>query len=141
MAANTVPIFALIPTTIGVGRIAAANTASDGSGALVTLYTAATNGARFDKVVVLNSQATAAASSAMVVRLFITDTAGANPRLIAESALAAATRSTTVVGATVTFTFSGGYIMLAGQILQACQSLYAGVADQNDVSVQQYGQY
>ena len=69
MAANTNPIF-LKQGNFTVGRIAAANTASDGSGALVTIVTSAVDGTRVDGVRFINSQASAAASGAKVLRIF-----------------------------------------------------------------------
>lgn len=131
MPANTTPIFTL-NGNFTPARIAAANTASDGSGALVTVVTAGANGSRVDGVRFRNSQVTAAASSAMVHRIFLSDTAGANYRLIGEVATATATRSTTAVGATSIFTFDQPIIMESGQIMAVCQSVYAGVADQFD---------
>lgn len=131
MAVNTNPIFIrqgnLLPA-----RIAAANTASDGSGTLVTLVTAGADGTRVDGVRFRNSQASNAASTAMVHRVFLTDTTGSNPRLIAETTTAAATRSNTVIGATSIITFDQPIIMLSGQIMSVCQSAYAGVQDQFD---------
>jgi len=135
MPANTTPIFVLTPK-IGQARVAAANTASDGSGALTTLFTAGTDGSRVDRITVRNSQVTAAASSAMVVRVFITDTSGTNPRLYAEAALATATRSASAIGATTTITFLGGLIIRSGQLIQVCQSVYAGAQDQNDFTAE-----
>ena len=131
MAANTSPIF-LLTGNFTPARIAAANTASDGSGALVTLVTAGTDGSRVDGVRFRNSQASAALSSAMVFRIFLSDTGGANYRLVGEVAVTAATRSTTAVGATAIFTFDQPIIMQSGQIMAVCQSVYAGVQDQND---------
>ena len=131
MPANTSPIF----TEAGnftPARIAAANTASDGSGTLVTLVTAGTDGTRVDGVRFRNSQATAALSSAMVHRIFLSDTAGANPRLIGEVATAAATRSASAIGATSIFTFDQPVIMKSGQIMSVIQSVYAGAQDQVD---------
>lgn len=125
------PQFIATPN-VGFARVAAANTASDGSGALTTVFTAGANGSRVDRITVRNSQLTAAASSNMVIRVFVTDNAGANPRLYAEQALAAATRSASAVGATTTFTFIGGLIVPTGTLIQVCQSVYAGVQDQND---------
>jgi hypothetical protein len=75
MPQNTNPIFVLTPNT-GRATIAAANTASNGSGTLVDLITGSTNGTRVDSITVTNSQLTYAASSAMVVRVFITDSSG-----------------------------------------------------------------
>lgn len=131
MAANTNPIF-IRQGNFTVGRIAAANTASDGSGTLVTIVTAQTDGTRVDGVRFINSQATAAASGAKVLRVFLSDTAGANFRLIGEVAMATATRSTTVIGATAIYTFDQPIIMKSGQIMSVCMSVYVGVQDQTD---------
>ena len=131
MAANTSPIFVLTGN-FTPARLVAANTASDGSGTLYTVVTAGTDGTRVDGVRFRNSQVTAAASSNMVHRIFITDTLGANPRLIGEVATATATRSTTVIGATSVFTFDQPIIMQSGQLMRVCQSVYAGAQDQFD---------
>lgn len=131
MAANTNPIF-VKQGNVGLARIAAANTASDGSGTLVNLVTSAVDGTRVDGVRFRNSQATAAASSNMVMRIFLTDTSGNNPRLIGEVATATATRTVSAIGATSIYTFDQPIIMLSGQIMKICQSVYAGVQDQFD---------
>ena len=131
MAANTSPIFVLTGDFLP-GRIAAANTASDGSGALVTIVTSGANGSRVDGVRFRNAQVALAASSAMVHRIFLSDAAGANYRLIGEIATAAATRSATAIGATSIYTFDLPVIMKSGQIMAVCQSVYAGVQDQFD---------
>ncbi len=131
MAANTVPIFTK-QGNFTPARIAAANTAADGSGTLVTLVTAVTDGTRVDGVRFINSQATAAASSPKVLRIFLTDTGGINPRLIGEVAMAAATRSNTVIGATSIYTFDQAIIMQSGQLISVCMSVYAGAQDQTD---------
>lgn len=131
MAANTSPIFTL-KGNFTPARIVAANTASDGSGTLVTLVTAGTDGTRVDGVRFRNAQASAAASSAMVHRVFLSDTSGANYRLVSEVATATATRSTSAIGATSIITFDQPIIMRSGQILAVCQSVYAGAQDQVD---------
>lgn len=128
MPANTEPIFALTPHCSSCA-VAAANTASDGSGTLVDLFSAGSNGSRIDRIRCTNAQATAAASSPMVIRFFITDTGGSNPRLFYELALGAATRSTTVIGAGTTIAFPNGVIIASGQILKVIQSVYAGAQD------------
>jgi hypothetical protein len=128
MTANTSPIFTLTPN-IGLASVAAANTASDGSGVLVTLFTAGANGSRLERIRYNNAQATAAASSAMVIRFFITDNAGANPKLLAEVALATATRSTTAVGAGGVLVFSNGLVIPTGTVIKVIQSVYAGAQD------------
>ena len=53
MPANIAPIFVLTPN-IGFGRITAANTTSDGSGALITIFTAGANGSRLDFISIIN---------------------------------------------------------------------------------------
>lgn len=131
MAANTTPIFTK-QGNFTPARIAAANTAADGSGTLVTLVTAVTDGTRVDGVRFINSQATAAASGAKVLRIFLTDTGGTNPRLIGEVVMATATRSTTVIGATSIYTFDQAIIMKSGQLISVCMSVYAGAQDQTD---------
>ena len=131
MPANTTPIFVLQGNT-KPARIAAANTASDGSGTLVTLVTAGAAGARVDGVRFRNSQATASVTAALVHIIFLSDTFGASYRLIGEVATATATRSLTVVGATSIFTFDQPIIMLSGQIMAVAQSSYTLVGDQFD---------
>jgi hypothetical protein len=131
MAANTTPIF-IKQGNFTPARIAAANTASDGSGTLVTLVTAVTDGTRIDGVRFINSQATAAASGAKVLRIFLSDTGGINSRIIGEVTMTAATRSNTVIGATSIYTFDQGIIMKSGQLISVCMSVYVGVQDQTD---------
>jgi regulator of protease activity HflC (stomatin/prohibitin superfamily) len=131
MPVNTSPIF-ISTGTFTPARIAAANTASDGSGSLVTLVTAAVDGTRVDSVRFRNAQASNAASSAMVHRMFLSNTGGTNFRLIGEVATPAATRSASAIGATSVYTFDQPIIMKSGQILSVCQSVYAGVQDQVD---------
>lgn len=131
MAANTQPIF-VDTGNFTPARITAANTASDGSGALVTLVTAGVDGTRVDGVRYRNSQAAAAVSSAMVQRIFLSNTGGTEYRLIGEVIMASATRTTTAIGATAIYTFDQPIIMQSGQIIAICQSVYAGVQDQND---------
>lgn len=131
----TTPSF-VSTANIGFARPTAANTASDGSGTVGTdiynLVTAAAGGTRVDRISIRNSQTTAAASSALVVRIFLTDTAGANPRLIEEVAVPAATRSTTAVGTSAAIYFPGGLLMKSGQILRCCASVFAA-ASQVDI--------
>lgn len=131
MAANLSPIF-IKEGNFTPARIAAANTASDGSGTLVGLTTGTTDGTRVDGVRFINSQATAAAAGAKVFRIFLSDTNGLNDRLIGEVAAATATRSTTVIGQTVSYTFDSPIIMKSGQKMTVIQSVYAGVQDQTD---------
>lgn len=131
MAANTTPIF-ILSANVGTARITGANTTSDASLTtnLVTLVTAGADGTRIDAVRFRNSQATAAASSAMVHRIFYL--VGGVYRLVGEVATAAATRSTIAVGATSIFTFDLPLFIPSGGSLVVGQSVYAGAQDQFD---------
>jgi len=128
MAANTTPIFILEPKTVSCD-IVAANTSRDGSGTLVTLFTAGANNSRVDFVQFISAQATPAANSAMVCRVFVTDTAGANPRLLSEVTLSSVTASNTAVGASNTIFYSNGLLLTAGQQLKVSKSVHAGPED------------
>lgn len=132
MAANTSPIFTLIPEA-ATANIAAANTARDGSGTLVSLFTAGANGSRIDFITFTSAQATPAASALRVCRVFLTNTAGANPRLISEVSLPAVTASNTAIGATATITFTNGLVIASGQQIRVTQSVYGSAADATDV--------
>lgn len=128
MPANTAPIFTLTPVA-ATATIAAANTARDGSGTLVNLFTAGANGSRIDFITFTSAQATVGASAARVQRIFVTDTSGLNSRLISEVAMSAVTSSNTAIGATATVTFTNGLILASGQIIQVSQSVYGSAAD------------
>ena len=128
MPANTTPIFTLTPKAV-TASIAAANTARDGSGTLIDLFTAGANGSRLDFITFTSAQATAAASAARVQRVFLTDTGGINPRLISEIVLSAVTASNTAIGSTATITFTNGLILASGQIVKVTQSVYGSAAD------------
>ncbi len=132
MAANVLPIFTLVPNCPGVA-ISAANTSRDGGGVLVTLFTAATNGSLISKITFTSAQATAASSALRVMRIFVTDTVGANPMLRGEVLLPLIVASNTVIGAAATFTFTDGLVLKSGQIVKVSQSIYGSVADQTHV--------
>ena len=121
---------------IGFARPTTGNTASDGSGTLDTLLSATTL-IRVDQILVRNSQTTAALSTALLVRVFLTDTAGSNPRLLDEVAVAAATRSTSAVGSAASITFPGGLLIASGQIIKVCQSVF-NAASQLDIIAKAY---
>lgn len=137
--ANTSPIFTnagnFVPVRIP-GVTGSANTASDGSGTsgtnLFVLVTAATDGTRVDGVRFRNSQATAALSSNMVHRIYLSSSTGSNYRLIGEVATGAATRSVSAIGATSIFTFDQPIIMSSGQLMAVSQSVCLGAQDQFD---------
>ena len=94
MAANINPIYPLTPK-VAWGTVLTANTAMDGTGAQVTVYTAGANGARVDK---LRCKALGA-NVQTVLRVFVnngaTNATPANNTLIAELTLPATTASNT----------------------------------------------
>ena len=91
--ANTSPIFALTPET-AIVTVTAATT--DRTGATTTnlsdLLTAATDGTKITQI----GAKAAGTNTACLVLIFITDTAGANPKLYDEIAINPITASTTV---------------------------------------------
>ena len=95
MAANTSPIFPLAPDIQwGAAAITTANTAKDGTGTVVTVFTAdATNGGRVKKVIAR----AIGTNVATVLRIFVnngsTNATPGNNVLIAEMTLSATTLS------------------------------------------------
>lgn len=93
MAANTSPIFALVPET-KIVTVTAATTDRTGATTtnLVELLTATTNGTKITQI----GAKVAGTNTACLVLIFITDSAGANPKLYDEIEMDAYTPSTTL---------------------------------------------
>ena len=93
MPANTTPIFPLTPIVSVGSTVSAANTALDGTGTVVTLFTAGTNGSRVDYVRVKNT----GTAVATVFRLFVNNggatTTATNNSLTADQTITAYTLS------------------------------------------------
>ncbi len=89
MAANTTPTFVLTPN-VTTSNTSAANTAIDGTGTLVTGFTAGTNGSRVERIRVK----CAATSAAANVNVFLYN--GSTNILLTTVAVTAVTASTTV---------------------------------------------
>lgn len=93
MAVTALPIFAQTPVFTVGQTITTANTAKDGTGTVVLLYTAGANGSRVDAVKV-RSTGTAVAT---VIRIFVNNGATAatatNNSLYTEATIAATTLS------------------------------------------------
>lgn len=135
MAVTHQPIFTQTPK-LGFAELAAANTSRDGSGTIATAYTAGANGAYIKRVVFTSAQATAAASSAMVGRVWVSIDAGSTWKLKAEVAITTATASNTAIGATSTVSFSDGLQIAASALIGVTISVYAGVQDRMQVVVE-----
>ena len=92
MAANTSPIYS-ISANVAWGTVATANTAKDGTGTVVTVFTAGAEGSRIEKIRVR----AAGTNVATVLRVFInngaTNTTATNNTLFTEATIAATTLS------------------------------------------------
>lgn len=136
MAKNIAPIFESTPV-IGVQNLAAANAARDGSGTVATLVTGGTDGTRVDAITFTSAQATAAANSAMVGRVFISIDSGSTWNLFDEIAIAAVTASNSAVGARNRISYPNGIILKdATHLIGVTISVYAGVQDRHTVIAQ-----
>jgi len=124
MAANTLAVFALKPNTPG-GVIT--GTTTDKSGAttanIVTLLTAATDGTKVTRIKFKH----AGNSTAGTALVWITDTAGANPRLAYEQTYAAITSSATVASAETEFFFNDLQLKSGQQIWVACTTATSNI--------------
>ena len=121
--ANTIPL-AVGTVNDGVVSVSAANANRDGTGTLTTLYTAGTAGALINRIRANHAGAVTVASTAMVLRLW--RTSGATTVLEDEVAMATATPTTAVVGATATFSKTN-ITLKAGDILKVSQSVAEAV--------------
>lgn len=101
MAQNTAPIFVLTPKNWFVSTGLSANTALDGTGTVVTVLTAGSNGSKVQKVRLTHM----GTNIATVVRLFVnngsTNTTAANNGLVYEYTMAANTVSQTAASTLV----------------------------------------
>jgi hypothetical protein len=144
MAANTAPIFTL-QGNFKPTRLNAAYTPTDGTtnatagtagGASVNIFeivNAGTDGTRVDGIRFRSANSAAASTSGTNVhKVFLSDTAGTNLRIISESTTTGATRSTTAIGSTTLITFDQPIIMQSGQKMYVAQSVYVDVRDQYD---------
>ena len=116
MAANTAPIFTLAPeTTWGPTAITTANTAKDGTGTVLTVFTAGVNGSYVQRVRFRPS----GTSVQTVARLFInngsTNATAANNILFDEITLSAITVSETAAQPSfeipLNFALPAGYVL------------------------------
>lgn len=95
MPANTTPIFPLTPD-VSVGNfVSAANTALDGTGTVVVVFTAGTDGSRVDYVRVKNTGTAVATAFRLFVNNGGATTTNTNNSLVAEQSVTAYTLSQT----------------------------------------------
>lgn len=104
--------------------VSVANTLRDGTGTLSALATAGAQGALFARVRATHMGAITVASTAMVVRLWVTS--GANKVMIDEAALPSVTPTASVPGSTVTFSKTN-ISLKAGEVLSVTTSVSEAV--------------
>ena len=118
MTANTSPIFGLTPV-VGWGVLDTANTAKDGTGTVVTIFTAGANGARVDKI----RYKAKGTNVATVLRIFenngSTNATAGNNTLIREETIAATTLSEVAALLNGEIDFPEGLVLPAGYKLNS----------------------
>jgi len=100
MPANIDPIYPAVPK-VGSGKVLAANTNMDGTGTLVPIFTAGTNGSVVDSMTIYHL----GTNVATVLRVFIKD--GTNYYLIFEKTIAANNVSQTAESTAYEVLFNG----------------------------------
>jgi hypothetical protein len=111
MADNINPLFGLTPKAPSV-NISTANTARDGTGTLGTLLTAA----KKTMVTKIWYKATGNTTAGMI-RLFLTDTDGNNPRMFDELIVSAITVTSNTKGAEGYINY-GQFVIESGQVIK-----------------------
>ena len=118
MPVNTQPIFPVVPN-VGYGKVLAANTNLDGTGTIVTCFTAGVNGSIVDSLTVVHL----GTNVASVLRLFVKD--GANYTLFFEETIAANTISQIAKSVPYEYLFDG--VNRKRLTLEAGQTIVASV--------------
>ena len=135
--------FALIPN-VGRARISgvgAANTARDGSGVegstIFLAFTAGANGARIDRFIV-NAAGTLSTTTAGMIRIFISESAGLNKRLYREWQVTASTPSASALGYTnyTTSKIDGGLALKAGEQIWVTSHFSDVAGNQFDIIIE-----
>jgi predicted ThiF/HesA family dinucleotide-utilizing enzyme len=109
MAAD--PAFANVPRA-AVGTLSAANANRDGTGTIVTVFTAGASGSKIEEVSIVPAGTTTAG----MVRLYLHD--GTTAHLLSETAIAARTPSATVPVTVTTITYEN-LVLPSGWSLRA----------------------
>ena len=116
MPANTTPIFTLTPVA-SWGTVTTANTAKDGTGTVVTIFTAGANGARVDKI----RYKVMGTNTATAMRIFVnngsTNATAANNTMIREETVAATTLSEVAALTNGEIVFLDGLILPASYVI------------------------
>lgn len=113
MPANVQPIFPLTPN-VAWGVIDTANTAKDGTGTVVTIFTAGANGARVDKLRYKAKGTNVATALRVFVNNGSTNATASNNTMILEETVAATTLSEVAALLNGEIPFPDGLPLLAG---------------------------
>jgi hypothetical protein len=130
MATN--PIF-VATSVIGTVRPTAASTNVDATTAVLgtdifELVAGAANGTRVDSIKATNLMAAGNTGQATIVRVYITNTSGTNPRLFDEIAVSnTPARTATAAGPTNLVNYPGGIFLASGQKILVSVSQYSTV--------------
>lgn len=132
MAIN--PQFAVTPRAT-MSRLSGSDASRDGATLVSSSvsFTAGASGSRLDFLTFTAAGPIGSTPSSRVCRVFLTDTAGLNPRLISEVTLANTAPSATAIGATSTITYTNGLVIGSGQLVRTSMSATASAADIVDV--------
>jgi hypothetical protein len=125
----TIHDFSVTTDTATFKLLNSSNVLIDLSGSPANLIAGFNGGGRIDIIEVRSAQLARAASSAQTICVFRKKVTSASYFLINEFALATATASVSVIGATSTLTPTGGFILNSGDQLWFTQSVYAGAQD------------
>jgi hypothetical protein len=102
-------------------QLTTANTGRDGTGTLVTVFTAGATGSRIDSIII---QATGTTTAGMI-RFFLSNDSGTSKRLIGEVPVLANTPSGTTPAWQALLTSQNSSFLQNGLVLQASAILYA----------------
>jgi len=119
---------------VAVNTIAAANTARDGSGSIVDVYTAGADGSFVKRITFIPAQATAAAIGAKVFCVFIKRSG--TYYFYNEISIATSTPSTTAIATKAVISFPDGLVLNASDVIGVTQTVYAGVQDRTSVVIE-----
>lgn len=122
----TAPVFAVTPNT-QVSQVSAANSNRDGTGTLVTIFTAGSSGSIIEKIIVRSTVTTTAG----MVRFYYDD--GTNTRLVEELVVAAIT-----VGAAIE-AFEGTVANLEELVVETGHTIKASIENAEATNILVHG--